>query len=886
MAENRLELTFEGLYNSKDESKTPQGKCHSMSNCTVDNGILELGKRYTLFGTRTTPSSGDKGWGAGYGRYSGNEVQTMTVVSSGGDFTIKWRPTTSDFYTVSNAIPYNASSTDLQDILVAMSNISMGDVICEGGPLSTAPMTIEFSGKYSNTDVDLMVLNSSTLVGPATVTITETIKGGNSEEMLSVVQHSGDTTATLYSVNVISGTHTFLASGLNPSDWFFTQYAQKIYGVNATDGLNFKVLGGTWNGGATSQRPAAPQFAPVLTPTQTTPASTLPFQPGLSVGNFIGWGANPTSIVSGGLVYLTLGSSLNNQTVSFTVTTTGTPFDYSFRDAGVVVANSNDLNLLFDPQQTRIEFINNDASPATIEPNYYQDFSAGNYQTFSRWFQLANEDRALRDNIVKFRITLHITAAATGKRISVWLGQYDNWVNDTIGLNINDGPIRAQIEYAYSYFRMTDGTESPLSQSALTGLIPPPVRTGDYVQIAGRGSVNLTNTDLIYFYRKAKSNSRWKLLPNADGTYGLTNSASGGLVSYNDHRMEHELANLPDFGDSDFPGPSRGYLPRVVGVWKQCLGIGAKRQLFLSWQGQPQHFAPSPDDENAPTPDPDDLSRGVTEYVSDNRSEEVIGIHGQDSIYLVTPFSCYAKVGDSPAGATPPRRLPGSRGTLGDRSSWPLGGGVLLASQDGLWYYSVSAGFNGQDNGTLIQREETQEVRTSYSSLSASSSALVTEYNDEIWLVNGAKYLCNTRNKYWIEGTFTDSMRAVLSIRPLGLFFQDTVGRMLKVGTYTTDAGSSVTWSYSTGILDGPRVRIRGMEVRGSGRPTVTATVYDGLNGTTVKTYQKEKDGQNWTLPINLPPGYRYKLTFAGNSSETIEYAAIIFDESGPGKGN
>jgi hypothetical protein len=50
-------------------------------------------------------------------------------------------------------IAFNANAATVQAALVALANIEVGDVVCGGGPLNTAEVTVTFGGKYANTDV-------------------------------------------------------------------------------------------------------------------------------------------------------------------------------------------------------------------------------------------------------------------------------------------------------------------------------------------------------------------------------------------------------------------------------------------------------------------------------------------------------------------------------------------------------------------------------------------------------------------------------------------------------------------------------------------------------------------------------------------------------------
>ena len=228
-----VEFSWKGLSNALAESKTPQDHAFSMENCDVQAGILQLAKRYGNTWAPPSWSTGCIGLGFGYGRYTGNELQTLTAtpVATGGTFTLTW--TNPDGSTTQTpAIDWDTDAVSFQDALEQMTNIALGDVICGGGPFPTTPLTVEFSNNYSNLDVATLALSGNSLLGASpSIAIAETIKGGLQEEYLAAIQYPAEDVARLYSINT-AGTFTLLASSLNASDWHFIQYKRKIYAAN------------------------------------------------------------------------------------------------------------------------------------------------------------------------------------------------------------------------------------------------------------------------------------------------------------------------------------------------------------------------------------------------------------------------------------------------------------------------------------------------------------------------------------------------------------------------------------------------------------------------------------------------------------------------------
>ena len=105
-----------------------------------------------------------------------NEVQTIAITGSptGGTFTLTYSGQTT------SAIAYNASDSDIQSALEALSNIEVGDVTCAGGALPATAVTVTFNGSLANTNVGAITATPSLTGGSApNVAITETDKGGD-----------------------------------------------------------------------------------------------------------------------------------------------------------------------------------------------------------------------------------------------------------------------------------------------------------------------------------------------------------------------------------------------------------------------------------------------------------------------------------------------------------------------------------------------------------------------------------------------------------------------------------------------------------------------------------------------------------------------------------
>lgn len=106
-----------------------------------------------------------------------NEVQTVTVVATGGTFTLTYEgQTTSD-------IAYNATSTEVATALKALSNIGDNDVTVSGS--AGGPYTVTFVGALAATNVAALTASASGLTGTnKSVTIATPTQGtGNVNEV-------------------------------------------------------------------------------------------------------------------------------------------------------------------------------------------------------------------------------------------------------------------------------------------------------------------------------------------------------------------------------------------------------------------------------------------------------------------------------------------------------------------------------------------------------------------------------------------------------------------------------------------------------------------------------------------------------------------------------
>lgn len=135
---------------------------------TTDNEAAKITVQFTITArpafNQTVPAEGV------------DEVQTVTVTGTptGGTYTLTFSGQTTA------GIVYNATSSQVQSALEALSNIAPGDVVCAGGPHPGTAVTVTFGGAYDGADVPQMTASAASLTGGTTpaVAVTTTTPGG------------------------------------------------------------------------------------------------------------------------------------------------------------------------------------------------------------------------------------------------------------------------------------------------------------------------------------------------------------------------------------------------------------------------------------------------------------------------------------------------------------------------------------------------------------------------------------------------------------------------------------------------------------------------------------------------------------------------------------
>lgn len=107
-----------------------------------------------------------------------NEVQSITIngTVSGGTFTI----TVTEIGETTAAIDYDATASEIQTALDALSGLEPGDIVVTGGPIPSAPAVLTYNGPvFAGKGVAEITVNSGSLTGGGTYDPSTTTPGAD-----------------------------------------------------------------------------------------------------------------------------------------------------------------------------------------------------------------------------------------------------------------------------------------------------------------------------------------------------------------------------------------------------------------------------------------------------------------------------------------------------------------------------------------------------------------------------------------------------------------------------------------------------------------------------------------------------------------------------------
>lgn len=135
---------------------------------------VSISLAFTLANLQSIFMMSDKGCTLATNGTTGADVQTISITGTptGGSFAL-------GFNGQVTSLPYNATSSQVQTALQALSTIGAGNVTCTGGPLPGTPVVCTFAGTLATGQQPLLTEYSGALTGgtsPAVV-VTHTTPG-------------------------------------------------------------------------------------------------------------------------------------------------------------------------------------------------------------------------------------------------------------------------------------------------------------------------------------------------------------------------------------------------------------------------------------------------------------------------------------------------------------------------------------------------------------------------------------------------------------------------------------------------------------------------------------------------------------------------------------
>lgn len=167
-----------------------------------------------------------------------NEVQTLAVTGAptGGTFKLGFQRSANAPVAATADIARNASAATVQAALEAIPSIGTGGVVCAGGPLGTAGVTVTFQNQMAGWGWPLLALYQNAMTGGSSPTVTRTMTtagvGVDPAAVANVFSQSGpDSSTRVRSTNDLANSTTFRAfvratdsSGLVGA-WDYSQFS-------------------------------------------------------------------------------------------------------------------------------------------------------------------------------------------------------------------------------------------------------------------------------------------------------------------------------------------------------------------------------------------------------------------------------------------------------------------------------------------------------------------------------------------------------------------------------------------------------------------------------------------------------------------------------------
>lgn len=686
-ANPRIELVATSAY-SKDGEYVPQSPtdAYAAYDAQLGEGMVRPRPGLTL---KWTPPKQGTLLAFCSGKYTGNKTYRLTVTNPAGTFKI------SDGTSQTPDLSGSLSAQGLSQSLVGLSLVESGDAQCYGQNLDKGPLYIELVGQYAGKSAGVPTLSIAG-ANSAGAVLTLLRAGGTFSEVVAAVQHGGS--VTLYSIDTASWTHKVLASGLPVEAYDMVQYGDSVYVLNKSFGLTRYRLGGVYaDGYDPAQSPPAPTAGALSLEVEqrpyisvsTTPTWSAPSWAGCPMGVVVMQQA--TQFYASGTVNSSSHTLNQTNTVEFLLSPSVDFSDVLFWNFGAMVTN----------RSTGWTSSVQDAVLVTASSEVVQPVAAVSkdvpYMGGRRRAMWGQSARSKLKSVAKVRMTVSFSGVKKGDEIVLyalwWRSPVDIKATPS-DLNLYGGdPPEVTHTYAMAYKSPTGaygpvGAETRFTTKPPNGPVKVTMKSWFQGNQGGWKAVALRLDD----------GGVWRRLPDADGQVAAAMSDSTWDVAFRD------TVNLTDLQGCEAHTASgafraekfAGYPKAAMGTWKGCLAIGVGHKVWVSSVGDPERYAPDPDDMSAiKLLDPYDESQGVTFYASNNRAEEVVAIVGQDNLFVCTEDGVSTCSGDLPIDLTPPRRLPGSAPLTGVPCGWR--NGIVAPTAKGLLLHQASRGFDGID---------------------------------------------------------------------------------------------------------------------------------------------------------------------------------------------
>jgi len=872
----QIQLRFGALMDSVNASKVPEGDAAAMSNCTTEHGILEGSPRFANLSQRTDYNAGDVALGFAYGSYNASEEYIAVIQTNGTAYGTVYtiNPSTNVWTALANSGQVAASQwqfTQFQDRFIC-SNATSGLFYKHIGTDEWVALAPEFDvGTSLSVGLDVPAYPLRNWASPDTMTVAT--YAGENLMSISYEKVAGNFTGRmrLYAADAYT-------SGI-------LRLAKTVVNLNAPlvlDGVDFLYFGITPLSPASDVGHLAP--APLIAVSTVT-----------SIGS--GGGSPGSGVVQFGLS-----------------TAAGDTYQHCINYALPVKTNWDATS----PALPIGVWVDLRSIPAADKHAGFQTIAIGvgccwgdgqGFQAFIEPLELGGAD--FLQGYYNGSITQDGSAAGGegnlfgGDLLAIGIGGTYAYTFYNSGTGAETGATKASIADVYNLkgSSMSAGLPPAGAWALVTPAVPVYVTTNNVNQyVAGYDKIQVYRQINKHFWVCVAGTGAVDAAGNA--IPALSNSGTPYLIDKqraHDARYNCRLTNTLQFSDP----PAGALNPNCLAVWKAQLTLGVQQLAYLSWGGNPKLFMPAPQTAFI-APAQTDTAQGATFYMSQNESDPIQGMVAQDSLYMAGVATTYVVIGDSAFTSTPPRKLPGSRGAPGPMAVCPYSAGVLVGALDGLWFYEVSRAFTGSRDNTMAEQEMTLGVRSSWQNTLMGTNPqnlVIVDQRDCIWCFRDSVYMRYTRptpldgQRRWETGTWTGLTVRFANFSVLrGLRALDATGTLVQIGqnaagaAYTTDGGTTVNFSYTTGVMGGSggRKRVTSVQFQGSGTPSIQVIPSDGLGAASPVTFTRAGGGRVFVSTNPVHAGYRHQFVISGQvGRDTVEELTVWLDDlDGSGEGN